>query len=331
MKLRLWRPIAFLALVTLPTTTAISAHASTTEGSFDRTLKITGPVDLDVTTGSGHIDVRTGDAASLRVHGTIRASTGWHVSTQEAEEKVRRLEANPPIEQNGNVIRIGRIEDRQLSRNVSISYELVVPVETRLHSQTGSGNQTIEGVRGPVNAGTGSGSLRISNIGDELRASTGSGDIRLDSVKGSVHASTGSGSIRAIGIAGGFVASTGSGDVKLEQTTDGDGKVETGSGSVELTGVRGSLRVRTGSGDITAAGEPKSEWNLHTGSGGVTVHLPPQAAFDLDAETSSGHISTEHPITIQGTVGRRGELRGKVRGGGFRLEVRTGSGNIRIE
>lgn len=306
------------------------ARDTAAEGTFERTLQVSGAVDLEVTTGSGHITVRSGDPGSVRVAGTIRAHTGWRTNQQEAEEKVRRLQAHPPIEQNANVIHIGRIEDEDLRRNVSISYELVVPVDTRLRSETGSGSQTLSGIRGPLEATTGSGSLKISNIGSEVRASTGSGGIELDGVQGSVNASTGSGHIRGARIAGGFTGHTGSGGVEIEQTAPGNSEIETGSGSVEVRGVRGSLRVRTGSGSITAEGEPSGEWRLHTGSGSVTVRLPQQAAFDLYARTSSGRIHTNHPITVEGTLSPR-QVRGEVRGGGFVLDVSTSSGSIRID
>ncbi len=316
------------AALLLVATTAVARAAA--EGSFERTLKVTGPVELDVSTPSGHIDVRTGDSSTVRIRGTIRASSGrWLSSDADAERNVRYLESNPPIEQSGNYVKIGHAEDRELMRNVSISYDLVVPAETRLRSSTGSGSQSIAGLRGPVKAGTGSGNLRIDDIGDELEAHTGSGNIEIRSVKGRLHAQTGSGPIRATDIAGGFVATTGSGDVRLEQSSPGDGKVDTGSGTVEIHGLRGGLRVETGSGGINVAGEPTGDWSLHTGSGGVIVRVPSEAAFDVDAHTSSGHISSSHSITAQ-TIGR-GELRGKVGQGGVRLELRTGSGNIQIE
>ena len=316
------------AALLLVAMTAVARAAA--EGSFERTLKVTGPVELDVSTPSGHIDVRTGDSSTVRIRGTIRASSGrWLSSDADAERNVRYLESNPPIEQSGNYVKIGHAEDRELMRNVSISYELVVPAETRLRSNTGSGSQSIAGLRGPVKAGTGSGNLRIDDIGDQLEAHTGSGNIEIRSVKGRLHAQTGSGPIRATDIAGGFVATTGSGDVRLEQSSPGDGKVDTGSGTVEIHGLRGGLRVETGSGGINVAGEPTGDWSLHTGSGGVIVRVPSEAAFDVDAHTSSGHISSSHSITAQ-TIGR-GELRGKVGQGGVRLELRTGSGNIQIE
>lgn len=319
----------FRCLVVLAALSLACSVAHAAEGSFDRSLNVTGPVDLDVTTGSGSIHVHTGSSSTVSVHATLRSHEHWG-GGDHAEEKVRYLEQHPPIEQNGNTIRIGHVEDRELTRNISISYDLVVPPETRLDAQTGSGDQAIDGIRGALKATTGSGSLRISDIGDEVRASTGSGDIQLDSIKGGVSANTGSGTIRARGIAGEFVGETGSGNVHLEQTAPGRVKVTSGSGSIELSGVRGALRAEAGSGNIDVQGQPTGDWRLDTGSGAVTVRLPSDAAFDLHAHTSSGNISTDHPVTILGTVSRS-DWHGKARGGGFLLDLRTGSGDIRIE
>ena len=51
------------------------------------------------------------------------------------------------------------MEDRHLSRNISIDYELTVPTETQFNGQTGSGDLSVEGIRGPVDAKTGSGDM----------------------------------------------------------------------------------------------------------------------------------------------------------------------------
>ena len=68
---------------------------------------------------------------------------------------------------------------------------------------------------------------------------------------------------------------------------------------------------------------------VHSGSGSIHLRLPSDASFDLNARTSSGSISLDHPVTVQGTMGKK-EIRGKVRGGGVTVEVETGSGNIEI-
>lgn len=323
--------LAMIVAVAFAASSAFAADDSYAEGSFDRTLKVTGAVDLTISTGSGSINVRTGDAASLHVSARIRVNEGWHITDKEAKDKVAKLEANPPIEQDGNTIRIGEIRDEELRRNVSISYEVITPADTRLHSSTGSGSQTVDGVRGPAEATTGSGSLHISHVGAELRATTGSGTITLDDIKGSVRATTGSGGIRATGIAGGLSAEAGSGSIELEQTAAGDVDVQTGSGGIQLRGLHGAVRARAGSGAITAEGVPSGEWRLHTGSGGVTLRLPADAGFDLEASTSSGNISTTHELTVSGVIGNRHELHGKAHGGGPLISASTASGSIRVE
>lgn len=317
---------SILAMMLVLSAAAPLLARDSAEGSFNRTLKVDGTVDLTVETGSGHINIRAGGGTAVVVAGTIKAQDSLE---SRAEDRVRQLESNPPIEQTGNIIHIGRLSARELRQNISISYELVVPADTRVHASTGSGSQTIEGIRGSVNASSGSGSLKILNIGDEVRAEAGSGSIGLDSIKGSVHARAGSGSIHASGIGGGFTANTGSGSVTVSLSAAGDVNVQTGSGSVEINGIRGLLGARTGSGRIRVEGAPTGNWKLHTGSGGIDVKLPADAAFDLYAHTGSGRVTTSHPIAVQGTL-RPSEIQGKVRGGGYLLDVHTGSGNIQI-
>ena len=304
--------------------------AAVDEGSFERSLSVTGPVNLEITTGSGGIDIRTGSANRIQVTARIRASMNWFGDSGDVEARIRRIEANPPIQQSGNDVRIGHLDDPELRRNISISYEVTVPVETRLQAHTGSGSLQVEGIEGPVEAGAGSGGVQVSDISSAVRADTGSGTINLDHVKGNVRAKAGSGSIHASDVAGGFEGYTGSGQVTLEQTAPGSVHVDTGSGSVELRGVRGSLEAKTGSGSIRAEGSPTGAWTLRTGSGGIHVKFPSDAAFDLYAHTGSGSLSIAPPVTEQGSQNHK-EIRGKVHGGGVSVEAETGSGSIDIE
>lgn len=301
--------------------------AASAEGSFQRTLTVTGPANIDLSTGSGSVHVRTGGSGQVEISAHIKV-TNWLGG--DGERKVQEIEKNPPIQQSGNDIRIGHSDDSELFHNVSISYELVVPAETQLRSHTGSGSQTIEGLQREVEIETGSGGLKISAMGNTVRAETGSGDVEIRGVKGNVRVKTGSGSIHADDIGGGFDGQTGSGHIVLEQTAPGAVRAETGSGGMELRGVKGSLEATAGSGTITAEGDPTGAWLVHSGSGGIHLKLGSGAEFDLDAHTSSGSISVSQPVTVQGAMGKR-ELRGKVNGGGIQVEVETGSGNIEIQ
>ena len=290
-----------------------SADVQAAKGSFQETYPVSGPILLDVTTGSGKIDIRVGEAGEVSITGKISVGTGWfRRSRADAAEIVEELQASPPVEIEDGLVRVGHIEERRLRQNVSISYEIVVPADTEVKSHTGSGSQSIRDVSGPVEAGSGSGRLTLTDIG------------------GSVEARAGSGSIRADGVAGAFEAHTGSGGIRLTQTAPGDVKVSAGSGSIELHGVVGTLRARAGSGGIKVDGDMAGPWDLDTGSGSVYVALPTDAAFTLDAESNSGSIVVEHPVTMQGKVSRK-RMKGEVRGGGEMLRIETGSGRIRVE
>ena len=305
--------------------------ANTVEGSFDRTLNVSsGGVDLNVRTGAGSITVRSGGGNTVSIHAKIQARDNWLWNSGiSAEEKVKKLEANPPVEQTGNSIRVGYINDESLRNNVAISYEIVTPRDTRLHSTTGSGSQQINDVAGTVRVSTGSGSLKLSHIGGEVRANTGSGSISADDVKARAYAETGSGTIEAIGIAGGFYGRTGSGDIRFEQTAAGEVDVQTGSGTIRLKNVHGSLEAGTGSGSIEVQGTMAGDWRLHTGSGTVRVELPKEAKFDVNARSSSGSVTIDHPVTVQGTL-RRNHVEGAVNGGGTKLDISTASGSIHV-
>jgi Toastrack DUF4097 len=320
--------LALAAAVLIPSI----AWAQRAEGSFQRTLDVTGQPAIDIVSGSGRIEVRRGAAGHVAISARIQANDGWGWKSRSRlspEERVRQVEANPPIEQRGNTVRIGHITSDELREGVSISYVVTLPPQSSLKSKTGSGSQDLSGIDGHVEASTGSGSLRIGDVSAGLQASTGSGSIDVTSVDGSFYASTGSGSISATGIKGGITAKTGSGRIDVTQSGSGNVEIESGSGSVRLRGVHGAVRASTSSGGLTIEGDLSGDWDLSAGSGSVTVDLSSTQGFELDATTGSGHIDVNAPMTVTGSISRR-SLRGSVRGGGPLLHVRTSSGGISI-
>lgn len=237
-------------------------------GSFDRTLAVNGAVDLDVRTNSGAISVHTGNTQQVQIHAVI---DGRDVSSAD-EQRARDIEANPPIHQTGNSIRIDRLDDFTY-RHISVSYELTVPPQTKVQARTGSGSESIESVRGPVEAETGSGSIRVSGVDQEIHARTGSGSIEFERTKASVDAETGSGTIRGEDVAGPVTARAGSGGIRLrlDPTAGFDVHAHTGSGRFTVTPpmtVQGAFGSRAVQGKIRGGGKALE---LATGSG--SIHL----------------------------------------------------------
>lgn len=306
---------------------AWAAPRSDVRGSFDRTLKVSEPASVDVRTGSGNIHVRQGDSSSVAVHAEIRTGHGGGDGDSDAEQRIREIEKNPPIEHDGNTIRIGQTRDSELYRNISISYEIRVPAQTRLEAQTGSGNFSAAGVQLEINGRTGSGNIRVEDAGGKVELSAGSGEVELHNGRGGGRLTSGSGNVTAEGVAGSLRASSGSGNVRVDLTGAGDVEATSGSGNIRVNGVKGALRGSTGSGDIEASGEQHGDWHLRTGSGNVTVELPKGAGFELDAHSGSGTIQTDREITVQGTLSHH-DIHGRAGEGGPLLELRTSSGSI---
>lgn len=278
------------------------------DGQFQRDLTVNGTTDLEVSTGSGDIHVRPAAGNTVHIVGHIHVSN-WGSND---DSKIRQIEQNPPVQQMGSLIKIGKIDDPELRRHVSISYDITAPANSRIAANTGSGGIDIQGFQGRLSADTGSGDVSLRDIGAEVRSHTGSGRILAENVGAP------------------FVASTGSGDMDVSLNSAGDVDVHTGSGGIRVDHANGSLRARTGSGDVKANGTPASNWFVQTGSGAVTLRLADATNFDLEASTGSGDLHLAKPVTVQGKLSKH-EIHGKVGNGGPKVEVHTGSGDIEID
>lgn len=273
-----------VAVAALALAAGLAPRTQAAEATFERTLTVNGRADLTVQTGSGTIRLTHSSGNTIHVFARVRSSWGAN------EGRVREIADHPPIEQTGNIVRIG-VRHMQM-HNISIDYEIEAPADAYLN------------------------------------ASTGSGQINDDGVGVNAKLSTGSGSIRATGLQGGFSLGTGSGSIYAEQTGQGDVKAETGSGSIDLHNVHGGLRAETGSGSIKAEGAPTAAWRLETGSGSVELWTG-NAAFTLDAETGSGGIQVDREIVQEGKVSHH-HVQGRIGGGGPTVRVETGSGGVRV-
>jgi DUF4097 and DUF4098 domain-containing protein YvlB len=267
---------ALLAMAAIP--------AMATEATFERNLTVSGKVELTVATGSGNIHVTRSSGNQVHIFGKVKSN--WGVS----DDRVREIAANPPIEQTGNIVRIGARHENY--NHISIDYEIQAPADAYLDAGSGSGNVTDEGV------------------GENTKLNTGSGNVH------------------ATDLHGGFTVGTGSGNIYAEQSGEGDVKAQTGSGNIELKNLRGGLRADTGSGNVSASGTPTSTWHLHTGSGNAELWVG-NAPLTLDAETGSGSIHTDREMLTQGSNDRH-HVTGKLNGGGPTVHVETGSGDVRV-
>ena len=288
---------------------AVATTAFAADKSFDKTLTVSPGANVSISTGSGYVKVTPGTDNQVHVVAHLRANHSF--GNADADSRIQQIIANPPVTQSGDNVTIGCAHCGDLYKNIAIDYDVTTPKSISLHAATGSGNVT------------------VANIDGTVTATSGSGDINAENLAAVAKLQTGSGSIRAGGIRGGANLQTGSGDIDLHQTAPGDVRAATGSGNIHLHGTNGTLNTSTGSGDIDVDGQPTVDWKLHTGSGDIRMNVGNNAKFSLDANTGSGSIHVDQPMSSQ-TISKH-HVTGTVNGGGAAIKAGTGSGDIIIK
>jgi len=194
-----------------------------------------------------------------------------------------------------------------------------------------SGAVKVTGVHGSLRAETVSGDVTINDAPRLEAAKTVSGDVSLTGVTadGDLSAASVSGNVRAKGLkARGLDLGSVSGDISVTDVTCERLGVKTVSGGVEYAG------------GIAKGG--RYEINAHSGT--VRLQLTNPAGFELTANSFSGSIRSELPLTIGGDAGRQRDsgsrgrrdsmnnhaMRATFGDGSATLVVRTFSGDIII-
>ena len=325
MKLELNRRGALAAAVVLAAIVHSGCSVGVFTENFERNLTVDGPVRLEVETGSGRIAVTRGTSGQVRIRGEVRQSGLVLMSD---EKRIKEIAANPPVQQVGNVIRLGK--DRFASRgSFSISYIIETPEDTRIEAGTGSGKIEVRSIRGPAKLTSGSGAIEAENIGDDVTATTGSGGCHISRVDGRVNFTVGSGGATLEDIREEIHGVAHSGNLQIERPGSRV-SIETRSGGIIVRDAKADLRATAGSGvlDISGSPLPHSYWELTSGSGSIDLEVPSSSSFRLHAMTGSGKVSTNLPIAIEEQTRR--ELRARLGNGDARVELHTSSGQIRI-
>jgi DUF4097 and DUF4098 domain-containing protein YvlB len=198
-------------------------------------------------------------------------------------------------------------------------FEVSVPYGVRVIVHSQSGDVSVRGTRGEVEAHAQSGDVQVDDVAARLDVNTLSGGVTATNVTGDVQ-----------------VVST-SGDVKI---TDLRGSVDaqTVSGEIDLRGVTSRMvRAKTTSGDVTLDGliDPAGRYELGAHSGDIRLHLQRDASAQITVATWSGSINPDFPITLKPGEHGIGSSNTKrftfeIGGGAARITAETFSGDITI-
>jgi len=215
--------------------------------------------------------------------------------------------------------------------SASVDFTVTMPASASLDVHSVSGSLKVTGVRGAVRAETVSGNVTTTDTPNLEHAKSVSGDVSLTgaAADGDLSAGSVSGNITAKGLkARGLDLGSVSGDVILTDVTCERLTIKSVSGSVEYAGA--------------IARNGRYEINSHSGT--VRLVLSNPSGFELNANSFSGSIRSDLPLTIGGDSardrdsnrGRRREgndshnMRATFGDGSATLSIRTFSGDIII-
>lgn len=288
-----------------------------------------GPEQTDRFSGKYRIG-RDGRVSISNISGDIvvTAGSGEEVSVEAIKrtrgDRGRLNDVRVQVDNAPNRVDIRTEYPRDSRSNVSVDYTVTVPSGASVDLHSISGSVKVTGVRGAVRAEAISGSVSEIDTPNVELAKSVSGDVSLSGIStdGTVTAGSISGTITAKGLkARQAELSSISGDIILTDASISSLHAKSISGAFEYTGAL----LKGGDYDV----------NVH--SGAIRFTLSSAAGFVLNADTFSGAIRTDFPVTIGGREnaddrGRRRMMGQSIRGrsgdGSATLTLRTFSGNI---
>lgn len=320
--------IVLIVIATAALLVSSAAPASAQRLPFERSFDVKRPAILDVSTDRGKIDVSVGEQDHIVVVGTVTIRIGWDVPA-DAADLARKVAEQPPVQQEGDTIRLRSPVNDAERRAVIVSYQVRVPRDTRVRTVSDSGATMVDGVGGPVVVHTQSGSIGLQRLGGTADVTTGSGAVTIDDVAGALTVTTASSAFTGRSLHADLRVRTNSGAIDARLVGAGDVDVETASSQIVLRGVDGGLTATTQSGQITVEGQPRNPWSVSTGSSSVDVDLASTTGVDLIATSDSGSV-TVTGTSLQGSV-TKGHAEGTMGGGGPLVRLTTRSGSIRVK
>jgi DUF4097 and DUF4098 domain-containing protein YvlB len=269
---------------------------------FSQTFKVGEGSGLDLSHLSGDIRVTGTTGSEIKIEATKR------VRNRDAAEAKRLLDELRVEVNNFN----GRVEVRTIyprrgsasngyNGSVSVDYVIAVPVTATVAVKSISGDISVTNVKGEVRAETVSGDVDITATPNVAVAKTISGNVTARDI--------GTQTTLVLGTVSGTVLGTGLRVRALEA-----GSV---SGDVRLIGSQiERLEAKSVSGNIEfdAPLTKGGRYEFVSHSGNVRIMLSGNTGFELDAETFSGSVRSDVPVTVQ-AIGRQDQNGANGRGG----------------
>jgi hypothetical protein len=285
---------------------------------------------VSVTADQGDIELLTGKQNTVEV---VIERTAKDLSESQAASLFRKQKVKASLEGNNVYVEttVGKTSRAKLAE---LSVHIRVTVPRKFDAQLeAAGTIDATGLQGSVDAKTSGGDMSFTNIHGLLNAQSSGGNIRVTGCADKVQVRTSGGTIVIKDCSGsGIQADNLGGDITVDGCT-GTLAVKTSGGNITLenfTGPQGTADTAGGTLTLDLAGAPLADSYYRTAGGNIVATLVGGAAVNLLATTDGGVITTAVPVSEKKGRLQEGRLEGQISGGGPKLVLKTGGGNIEI-
>ena len=332
--------------------------------TFDDTLQQSFPAkgNLRVVCDHGSLNITPSDDNTIRVvvHKKLYAKSQDEANKYNEGSK-------PQITVSGSSVLLNANTNGAGDHSVEADMEIFVPRDAALDTASKRGDVTINDrkadvkvtlQRGDVALDYVTGSAKISLEKGSIRASKTTGDLdvegridnvtidevtgavrlngdffedmRLSKVTGTVSFKSSRSDMQIASVPGDLEIS---GDAVRGTQLTGPSRVTTRSKDIHLEDVTGDLQVDNSNGDVevTAASKlPVGKMSISSKHGDITLTLPSNAGFQLDATTRKGSITSDFGTLKIDQTNDSSRAVGTVGNGASKLQVSADTGDIRI-
>jgi DUF4097 and DUF4098 domain-containing protein YvlB len=315
--------------LTLAAALLLATAATAAEDTIKKGFNVADGGTLRLDSDIGEVRIVTG-GTGVAVE-VIRKARG-----RRAEERLREHKID--FQQNGNDVVIGSDfdDDRdwnwlRWSDDYEVQWNIRIPDRYNVEVKTSGGGIETDDIGGTLDARTSGGGIRTGRLSGRANLRSSGGGIRIEGGTSDIVAHTSGGSIEIGDTTGPVEAKTSGGSITLARI---GGKVyaRTSGGGIRIEDAMGSVDASTSGGSITArlSRQPEGDSRLATSGGSVSVSLATGLDLELDAKASGGGVTSDVPITVQGTIDDD-SLQGRIGNGGPKLVLRTSGGGIRVK
>jgi len=266
---------------------------------------------------AGHIQVSAGTAGRIDVEALKHA---WGPNAEQA--KRRLSDAVVETYATGNRVEL-RVEhgDRRDARSVDVEFNVKVPPDAAVDLRTVSGDVRVTNVKGEVRVQGVNGNFALEGTARLAAVKTVSGGITINNAGTDAQLSL----------------STINGDVLVQTLNSRALDVNTVNGDVRISGWSGDrahIRTLDGDLDLQTSLVKGGRYEIESHSGHISLSLPEQPGFELEAHTFNGRIRIDFPIRSEGPIrdSDRGprSVRGTYGDGSSSLRLQTFNGNLTV-